>query len=132
MPYKNYIPLDLYFNTPDGFVPLGDVQEVMQTPDTDLNDIKEPGAYSIVGVDLAKEASFTAPITITGEAAKILNELTQAWANIHDLLSLKLAAIKTAIDSGQHRRVVHLALYHRDTLVRKKNMKRLIRYYKRR
>lgn len=53
--------------------------------------------------------------------------LAQAWMRIWDMFCLKLACIKAVLDSCPNRRVVHLALRHRDPLVRKKNMKRLVR-----
>lgn len=129
MPYKNYIPLDpgkMYFNTPDGLVPLGDVQEVEITEETDLDILGRPGPVRIV----QPEQEFTASITLNEEATEALRRLKKtvekAWKVITDVM----ARLVMMLDNYPNRCVVHLARHHRDPLVRKKNAKRIARYYK--
>lgn len=125
MPPKKYIPLSpgaVYFDTPDGPVPLDGVQEVEITEETDLPLLGDTPAR------IVKQAGeLTGTITLTEEATEALRRLSQTVEKVWHALVRALERIKSVIDSGQHRRVVHLALHHRDPLVRKKNLKRLER-----
>lgn len=87
----------------------------------EFDDYTEP---VILGVDLAKEASVTGTIDSPECAAflEALPQIVQALVNI-------LPCIFEAIFNYPNRRVVHLAL-HGKPRTRRKNMRRILRYYK--
>lgn len=70
---------------------------------------------------------FTASVTLTEEAAETLRKFAAAIEAVVPVIKHAMKIVKEMMDSCPNRRVVHLALRHRDPLVRKKNMKRLMR-----
>jgi hypothetical protein len=113
---------EMYFNTPDGFVPLGDVQEVELTEEPELDIL---GNQPRIIVPPTRE--FTATVTLTEEASEALRKLMAP-------LEEAVAAFKRIWETIKalplpSRRVVHLATRHGSPRVRKKNHRRIERYY---
>ena len=112
----------MYFNTPDGFVPLGDVQEVELTEEPELDIL---GNKPRIIVPASRE--FTATVTLTEEASEALRKF---MAPIEEAVVAFKRMWKTVKALPlPSRRVVHLATRHGSPRVRKKNRRRIERYY---
>lgn len=128
MPPKDNIQLGpgkMYFNTPDGIVPLGDVQEVTLEPVEDELDINGDPLPRII----AEPQGFTGTITLTEEAAEAFRKIAAIAEAAWRVLKQVIETFKEMVDTCPNRRVVHLAM-HGSPRVRKKNIKRIVRYYK--
>lgn len=119
MPPKNNITLGpgtMYFNGPEGLQPLGEVQEIEFTEEA------KPG---ILGneprVIVPMQAEFSATITAPAET----------WERLFEAERRARFALywKFMCDNHPSRRVVHLANHHGNPRTRKKNIKRICRYY---
>ena len=123
MPPKNNItfgPGTLYFNTPEGPHPLGEVQEVTIT--------EEEPELDILGnkprVICQKANELTAELTLSPETSEYIKTI---------IATAQLAArVIKLFQSYPNGRVKHLALHHKKVRVRKKNMRRICRDLKRR
>lgn len=120
MPPKNNIsfgPGTLFFNTPEGLRPLGGIQELTLTEETEPDILGETAPKIIV----PQRAEFTVEATSSTEA------MLRLW------YEAKLACIRdnwrTMCALYPRRRIVHLAERHRDPLTRKKNVKRICTFY---
>ena len=119
MPPKDNITLGpgtLFFNGPEGLQPLGEVQEVEFTEETEL-DILGEEPRTIVPI----RAEFSATITAPAETHKRMIEAERR--------ALFLEYWRSLCDNYPSRRVVHLANHHGNPRTRIKNMKRIFRYY---
>ena len=126
---KNSIRLDpgkMYFSTPEGLKPLGEVQEVEITEEHPELDIEGRTPLRIV----QEPAEFTASITLTDESAEALRNLTATAEAAWRVFKQTMELVKKMCDVYPHRRSKYLAAHHGDPLVRKKNVKRITRYYK--
>lgn len=130
MPPKNSIQLGpgkMYFSTPEGLKPLGEVQEVELTEEPPELDIEGRTPVRIV----QDPTEFSASITLTEETSKALRKIVAEAEAAFIIIRKVLEIVKEMFDSCPNRRVVHLAIRHRDPLVRKKNLKRVARYHRR-
>lgn len=125
MPPKNSIRLDagtLYFNTTEGPVPFcTGVQEAsLEIEEPELDIFADDKARIIT----APPQEFTSSIRLTDEGTEMMRRMIEG---------LKLLALaKTMLYCYPSRRVGHLAIHHGKERVRKKNLKRIVRYYKKR
>jgi hypothetical protein len=119
MPPKDNITLGpgtLFFNGPEGVQPLGEVQEVEITEETELDVLGEE-PRTIVPMRTEFSASITVP-------AETLERLIEAEKRVRFL-----AYWAELCERYPNRRVVHLATHHGNPRTRIKNMKRIFRYY---
>ena len=119
MPPKDNITLGpgtMYFNTPEGLQPLGEVQEVEFTEEAELD---------ILG---------NKPRVIVPERAELSATITMPARTMERLIEAERRALFLEVWRGlckeyPSRRVVHLANHHGNPRTRIKNMKRIFRYY---
>lgn len=119
MPPKDNITLSsgtLYFNSPEGLQPLGEVREIEFTEEAEL-DILGNTPKTIVPMQAKLSATITVP--------------TETWERLIDADRGARFALywKFMCDNYPSRRVVHLANHHGNPRTSKKNMKRICRYY---
>lgn len=121
MPHKNNITLGpgaLYFNSPDGLQPLGEmIQEVTITEEPQELDIFGDAPKYIV----PQSGEFTAELTLTPSGQEFLTNLTKSVQTAWDLI-VRIVALW---QSYPNRRVKHLAIYAKKPRTRKKNMRRI-------
>lgn len=119
MPPKDNIilgPGTLFFNGPKGLQPLGEVQEVEITEETELDVLGD-----VPRVIVPQKAEFSASITVPAET---LERSIEAEKRVRFL-----AYWEGLCERYPNRRVVHLATHHGNPRTRIKNTKRIFRYY---
>ena len=108
--------------TEDGYQPLPYLYEVEEELEEEPTPWPKENPHIIKAAD---EASFTCEINSPGLAAFLNSHLTPEVK----LLAKMIDVIADALRKYPNRRVLHLAT-HGSPRVRKKNVKRLVRYYK--
>jgi hypothetical protein len=130
MPNKDSIRLDpgkMCFVVPEDCPPLPNLYETeeIETEEEALWPKENP--Y----IKAAEEASFTGTINIeTEEAREAMRKVTAIAEAAARVFSQVWETVKKMVDSCTNRRVLYLAT-HGSPRVRKKNVKRLVRYYRR-
>lgn len=130
MPPRDSKPLDLNLGTlyiaqeGEAPLPIDGIQEVT------LDSEGEPMEPCIVKPETLESATFTGTIELTEEASEKLRQLAATVEALWPVIKQALESVKEMMDFCPNRRVVHLAIRHGDPLVRKKNLKRIERYYK--
>lgn len=105
----------MYFSTPEGLKPLGEVQAVEITEEHELDILGEPTVRIV-----QPQQEFTAEITVSQET---MEELRRTMID-----AMVKSQIAYMLNNYPNRRVVHLARYGNPKLS-KKNWKRIARYY---
>ena len=127
MPPKNSIKLgrgQMYVSTPEGLKPLGEIQEVELTEESELDILGNTPRYIV-----PQSAEFTVEVTLTAEASEALRKLAATAEAAWSAFKRIVETIKDMVDNYPNRRVVYLAA-HGKPKTRKKNVKRIVRYYK--
>lgn len=126
MPPKDNITLGpgtMYFNSPEGLQPLGEVQEIEFTEEAEtFADTREPivKAADQGEINLTINADCQAILAGLDAAAKAWDRL---WEGLKPMLDRLAKDPKTP-------RLMHLARYGKNKRIRKKNAKRLVRIMK--
>lgn len=130
MPTKNENitlgPGTLYFNSPEGPQPIGEVQDVGFTEEAEaFADTQEP----IIKATDSEEISFTleeasgAFKALSDSAAAVVNAWFQLWSALWPM-------IERAAKDPRTRKLIHLAKHGKNKRIRKKNAKRLFHIMK--
>jgi hypothetical protein len=119
MPTKDDITLGpgtLYFISPEGLQPLGEVQAIEFTEEAELDILGDKPKLIT-----SAQAEFSATITAPAET----------WERLFEAERRARRALywEFMCDNYPSRRVVHLAKYHGNPRTRKKNIKRICHYY---
>lgn len=129
MPPENNMTLGpgtLYFNTPEGLQPLGEVQEVELTEEAEaFADTQEPIVTAIESGELTGSledlnGAFKALIDIVIATMHAWNQIWEALNPMFDIVA----------KDPRTPRLMHLARYGKNHRIRKKNAKRLVRIMK--
>jgi len=129
MPPKDSIQLGagtMYFGTPGGLKPLGAIQEIEFTEEAPELDIDGRTSPRIV----AQSGEFSGTITLTAETCEALRDFAETAEAAVRVFKQLMENIKKLCAIYPHRRSKYLAAHHRDPLVRKKNVKRIVRFCK--
>lgn len=125
MPPKDNITLGpgtLYFNSPEGLQPLGEIKDIEFTEEAEtFAEDHEPI------VKMVDSAEVTLTVETTNEAFKALAHATaimmEAWNKMWE--TLKPMVERYAQDPKKYSRITHLAKHGKNKRIRKKNAKRL-------
>lgn len=110
--------------TEDGYQPLNGIKEVEITEEPPELDIDGRLPCRIV----PEPTKFSGSIELTEEASDALRSLAVIAEAVEHVFKQVMKVLKKMVDTCPNRRVVHLAK-HGSPRVRKKNAKRLVRYY---
>lgn len=126
MPHKDNITLGpgtLFFNGPEGLQPLGEVQEVEITEETELDVLGD-----VPRVIVPQKAELS--LTINADCQAILDKLAEAakaWIILWETLGPMLDRLAK---DPRTPKLVHLTKHGKNRRIRKKNAKRLVRIMK--
>jgi hypothetical protein len=129
MPPKDSIRLDpgkMCFVAPEDCSPLPNLYEMEEIETEEDAPWPKVNPY----IKAAEEASITCVTTLTEETREALRTLTATVEAVIHVASQVWGITKKMFESCPSRRVVHLVT-HGSPRVRKKNVKRLVRYYRR-
>ena len=130
MPPKNNITLGpgtMYFNSPEGLQPLGEVQEIELTEEAEtFAEDQEPIVKAVdigeVTSHLLEDPNGTSR-DFLGAVAIMVDVWNQLWVMLTPMLDL-------VAKDPRSPRLMHLARYGKNHRIRKKNAKRLVRIMK--